>query len=944
MPARKSHDRPQATISAFFQPSQRSSSGKRAASPIHIDMSDEDERPAKKARRSETAYQSPEPLALYREGPASQRRFNGASPDKLESSFPPRQRTDAEIAAARERREAFKKKLLLDNNPFLRNRSVQPEPEPESHKAQGADSTDEDSDNAFKELSLMFSNTSKARGKTKKAVPATAAKKVKNPPVLGPSGESYTPLEIQVLQLKSENPGTVLMIEVGYKYKFFGDDAKVAAKELGMVAFTDRNFVVASIPSHRRDIHLKKYEDTKIYVHDIDSVDDLERYSPPPFLCLIEETKPGTTGEVSVGMITICPSTGDVVWDDFEDTLMRIELEFDNSNNMDKDETCSYTTNRVTSTEEWTFCPNYENVKPLYWVGIPHSLTSLVMLTAVVCSTSSSGDKIRIEHFEKAMSYVDAFQLVSDFYTNKTKAAIASENFKSGRLMAEVADFPKRVVIALAHAIQHLSSFSIADAFLETQFFNKFTTKAHMLLAANTLTNLEIYRNETDQSVKGSLLWVLDRTKTKFGARLLRSWIGRPLVDKRQAEPTLVLQDRVDAVEEIIESSSGKLATLRQILHRLPDLAKGLCRIQYGQCTPKELAALLPAFNKIALAFDQVGAPADVGFRSNLLNEIIFSLPKLKEPLKGLMDAVILKKAAEDKKAEMWAEPERYPKITDAEMAIQHVEVELDDQLKAIRKLLKMPSLKWTSVMGDEYLVEVKKSDNRPIPDHWVNHSKTKFYARYQPPVVRQKLEERSQYQETLQAESNAAFSSFLEEIASNHYSILRDAVNKLAIADCLLSLALVALQENYVRPTFTDDDSLEIVDGRHPMVEALRPDPFVANTILMGGSKPRSKIITGPNMGGKSSCVRMIGLIAIMAQIGSYVPAASVKLGLLDSVLTRMGASDDLARGRSTFMVEMSETSEILHSATSKSLVILDELGRGTSTFDGVSDTSLSS
>jgi len=223
-------------------------------------------------------------------------------------------------------------------------------------------------------------------------------------------------------------------------------------------------------------------------------------------------------------------------------------------------------------------------------------------------------------------------------------------------------------------------------------------------------------------------------------------------------------------------------------------------------------------------------------------------------------------------------------------------------------------------------------------------------------------------------AESSKAFQSFISEIAQDFYALLRDAVNKLATADCLLSLAQVALQANYVQPEFTDDNVLEIIDGRHPMVETLSSDPYMPNSIKMGDGEAMSKVITGPNMGGsvlfsgftflvsfsldtssKSCCVRMIALIALMAQIGSYVPAASVKIGLLDSILTRMGgmsailidhdgstkifskASDDLARGRSTFMVEMSETSEILHTATKNSLVILDELGRGTSTFDGV-------
>jgi DNA mismatch repair protein MSH3 len=160
---------------------------------------------------------------------------------------------------------------------------------------------------------------------------------------------------------------------------------------------------------------------------------------------------------------------------------------------------------------------------------------------------------------------------------------------------------------------------------------------------------------------------------------------------------------------------------------------------------------------------------------------------------------------------------------------------------------------------------------------------------RYHTLSVKGKIEELAQYKEALDVAAQAAFQSFLKEICS-HYNIMRSAVNNLAAADCLLSLALVALRDGYVKPEFTQDDALEIVDGRHPMIEALRPDPFVPNTVKMGNGAPRNKIITGPNMGGKSSCVRMIALIAIMAQIGSYVPAAYVRLGMLDSILTRMG------------------------------------------------------
>jgi DNA mismatch repair protein MSH3 len=170
--------------------------------------------------------------------------------------------------------------------------------------------------------------------------------------------------------------------------------------------------------------------------------------------------------------------------------------------------------------------------------------------------------------------------------------------------------------------------------------------------------------------------------------------------------------------------------------------------------------------------------------------------------------------------------------------------------------------------------------------------NRTKSLRRYHSPEVKRFIDELSRYREALNAEANKAFASFLNSIASDHYSVMRDVVNNLAIADCLLSLAYVAHQQGYVRPEFIEEDSLEIVEGRHPMIEALRMDPFVPNTLCIGGDYPRSSIITGPNMGGKSSAVRMVALIAIMAQIGSYVPAKAVKLGLLDGVFSRMGGA----------------------------------------------------
>ncbi|KAH9929644.1 muts domain V-domain-containing protein [Amylocystis lapponica] len=952
--------RDQATISSFFtQPTASHSSHTRSAgavhdSPIDLTLDSDSEAPPPKRQRTTTqstffSHSSASPRnaeasllrPLARNGGGTDRyRFDPTSRE-LESS-----QAATDEAETQRRREKAKNILLGKNAMFFRSAAdladaslnLASESEDDNEKEDASEISGEDSDKQFGAFLSMVH-----KSKTQKRRKGKQGSKNKKTEETGPSGKLYTRLELQVRDFKLQNPGTVLMFEVGYKIMFYGDDAKIASAELGIVCFPKRNFFIAMIPLHRREIHLKKLlskgykvgvvEQTETaalkklsdsrnelfarklthlytaatYVDELNSVDvdDLDPSSAPPLMCIVETPKGGmgTDERVCIGMIIISPSTGDVVWDEFEDNHMRTELE-----------------TRMVHTKP------YELLLPSKKLSKPSD-----KMISHFTEHSATDHKIRIERFKDNLQYTQAFSYLSNFYTDKTKAGMASDNYNSGKLMAAVADFPKLVVVALAHSVKYLSSFEVEDVLRETRFFAKFAERTHMLLNGNTLTNLEIYRNETDLTARGSLMWILDHTSTRFGARMLRSWVGRPLVD------THVLQCRIDAVEEIQSDTSPRLTVLRQLLRRLPDLARGLCRIQYGKCTPQELAVLLPAFDRVAAAFPPVARVADAGFRSELLNEVVAALPRLREPVRGLVDAVELRAAKEGKKERMWRDPDKYPEVDSLMMSIDVVESELEDELKNIRNVLKRPSLKYTTWNEEEYIVEVFKNENRVIPDNWQRISSTKKVERYRTPEVLKLLTQRAQYKEALAAQANKAYLAFLQDIAQNHYGLLRDAVNKLATADCLLSLALVAVQEGYVKPQFTNSDTLEIVQGRHPMVEALRSDPFVPNTVHMGAGQPGSKIITGPNMGGKSSAVRMMALCAIMAQIGSYVPAQSMKIGMLDGILTRMGASDELARGRSTFMVEMQETSDILQLATPKTLVILDELGRGTSTFDGM-------
>ncbi|KAI0637370.1 muts domain V-domain-containing protein [Trametes polyzona] len=965
----------QARISSFFSQSAgpgtptKTSNGKRGGSPIDLTLdSDEDVHapPPKKQKITTSTFFSPRRPAASAPKPATPTTKSGGHAEqwRFDPKSPNLSQRTTENATQREAHERAKK-ILLGSASLFGGRDHSGDVTPSSDVEEGPDAPvledeEDETEKKFSELMEMFSSSSsKAKPKGKRAATKKAAPPVAGPSrsksqkieEIGPSGRPYTPFELQVRELKAKHPGTVLMIQSGYKMLFFEEDAKIASKELGMVCFPKRNLLTAMIPLHRRDVHMKKLlsqgykvgiveqtetaalkkagdtrnelferEVTHLYtaatfVDDLNSLDELDPNAAPPLMCLLEEPRGGmgTDERVNIVMIAISPSTGDVVWDEFDDNHMRTELE-----------------TRMVHTKPYELLLPAKKLSPATEKMIKH-----------FTEHSHTEHRMRIERFSKPMAYTDAFALLSDFYRGKER----NVGEDKGHLMASIAEFSKLVVIALAQSLKYLTAFNVADALRETRFFARFTERTHMLLNANTLTNLEIYRNDTDYTTKGSLMWILDRTSTKFGARLLRSWVGKPLID------TQALRERTDAVEEILSNRSPRLTQLRELLRRLPDLARGLCRIQYGKCTPQELVVLLKAFRRVSTTFtpphpaqsQQAATAPSTGLKSQLLVGIVEALPRLRDAVKEVCDAVDFGAAEQGKEDAMWTDVDRYPELDSLNACIQVAESELMDELKAIRKAIKKPALQYTTWNGEEYVVEIRKDERREIPANWTLLSSTKYARRYHTPEVRAKLQERAQYKEALAAEAHRAFLSFLAEITDKHYALLRDAVNKLAVADCLFSLAQVAAQEGYARPEFVEthdgdaEDVLEIVEGRHPMIEALRTDPFVPNSLKIGGGETRHRIITGPNMGGKSSAVRMTALCAIMAQIGSYVPAKSMKLSLLDGVLTRMGASDELSRGRSTFMVEMQETSDILHMATSKTLVVLDELGRGTSTFDGM-------
>ena len=772
-----------------------------------------------------------------------------------------------------------------------------------------------------------------------------------------------TPLEKQVINIKRKHPDTVLIVEVGYKFRFFGEDARTAAKELSIVcipgkfrfddhpseAHLDR-FASASVPVHRLHVHVKRLVSaghkvgvvrqletaalkaagdnrsapferkltnlyTKgTYIDDVEGLDgpaedSLHRTSTTGYLLCLAESKTkgwGTNEKVHIGMVAVQPATGDIIYDDFEDGFMRTEVE-----------------TRLLHIAPCEFLV----------VGELSRSTDKLVRHLSASKTNVFGDKLRVEAIARPKDMTaKAYSHVANFYASKMSNSDPDTDAKSSSMLERVLRLPDDVTVCLSAMINHLSEYGLEHVLDLTKYFSPFSARSHMLLNGTTLTSLEIYQNQTDHGQKGSLFWTLDRTKTRFGQRLLRKWVGRPLLDRD------ALERRVAAVEELKDNPGkpfvGKLNSL--LAATKMDLEKSLIRIYYGRCSRPELLNVLTSMQKIATEFSMVKSPADAGFGSGIINDSVAALPGMLAGVICFLEKINPVAAKADDKYAFLRETEETESIEEHKLGIASVEHDLSEHRIVAAEKLKKRKIEFVTSAGIEYLIEVENAQLKNVPASWIKISGTKKLSRFHTPDVVRLLRERDQHKESLAAACDAAFSALLQDI-STHYQSFRDCVQALATLDCLLALADVASQPGYVKPDYTDGTCVVIEKGRHPMVEQLLLDGFVPNDTELRTEATRALLVTGPNMGGKSSYVRQVALIAIMGQIGSYVPAEAARLGMLDAVFTRMGAFDNMMAGESTFMVELSETSDILKQATSRSLVILDELGRGTSTHDGV-------
>lgn len=478
-----------------------------------------------------------------------------------------------------------------------------------------------------------------------------------------------------------------------------------------------------------------------------------------------------------------------------------------------------------------------------------------------------------------------------------------------------------------------LSAGALLQYLLETQKndlshmtrITPYTTGKYMMLDSSTRRNLELCETLREKQKRGSLLWVLDKTKTAMGARMLRKFIEQPLIEKQE------ILRRLDAVEELKQSAISR-EEIREYLSPVYDLERLITRITYGTANPRDLTAFagsLSMLPPIRYLLEEM--------ESSLLKDIYAELDPLEDLCTLVQNAIADEPPLAMKEGGIirdgYNEEVDTLRRAKSEGKDWLAKLEQDEREKTGIKTLR---IKYNKVFG--YYLEVTNSYKELVPDYYTRKQTLANAERYITPELKELEDTILGAEDKLYALEYELYCTIRDTIAAEVKRIQTTA-KAIASLDVFSSLALVAERNNYVRPKINESGKIDIKDGRHPVVEQMIPNgTFICNDTLLDDKKQRVSIITGPNMAGKSTYMRQAALIVLMAQIGSFVPASGADIGLVDRIFTRVGASDDLASGQSTFMVEMTEVANILRNATSKSLLILDEIGRGTSTFDGLS------
>ena len=708
-----------------------------------------------------------------------------------------------------------------------------------------------------------------------------------------------TPMRRQYNDIKEKNQDCILFFRLGDFYEMFDEDAKVAARELDLTLTTrDRNkpkeeqTPMCGVPYHSVDSYIARLVQKGYKVAICEQMED-----PALAKGIVERD---ITRIVTPGTVT-----ESCMLDESRNNYMgclygeggRIGLAF-----------CDVSTGAFFATvcaDAASTASELGRFSPSEVLRFGSSSHEEIIEDALFHRLNCCVDEGREEQFHKAA----AEELLERHF---------------GKSLAELGltGLPE-AIIASGSLLQTLLTLQKNDL-AHIRQLQYYTTGRFMELDMDARRNLELTETLRSKEKKGTLLWVLDKTHTAMGGRMLRSWLEKPLLDPVE------IDRRQRAVEELVGSTISR-GELTEALRDVTDLERVMTRVVTGTVNCRDLLGLARGLRALPEVKKQL-LSMDASLLQRLGNEIdpltdcadMIESTIVDEPPLTVREGGIIRPGAN-------ADADKLRDIMQGGTStIAAIEASEKDKT-GIRTL----KVSYNRVFG--YYIEVSKSFVGQVPDYYIRKQTLTNCERYITPELKELEEQVLTAKERLTALEYQIFTQLREHLAAQAARV-QTAAAAVAAADTLCSLATVAVKQGYCRPEITLGSEISIRDGRHPVVEQMLKDAlFVPNDTELGAKDNQVSIITGPNMAGKSTYMRQVALIVLMAQMGSFVPARSARIGIVDRVFTRIGASDDLASGQSTFMVEMAEVASILKYATSKSLLILDEIGRGTSTYDGM-------
>ena len=711
-------------------------------------------------------------------------------------------------------------------------------------------------------------------------------------------GRGMTPMMEQYHRIKSQHPGRILLYRMGDFYETFYDDAVVASRTLG-IALTTRGksqgepVPLAGVPHHSVNTYIHRLLRAGHSVALCEQMEDPAEAKGvvrrevteviTPGTVAIEEFLPEDRGSYCLSLLIGAESVGYALGD--------------------------ISTGEFLTGED----------PPAVVLGLPSRFRVREVLFPESSETSPLLDELR--NLQPDLHYTP--RPAWDFLDEEAEATLRKHFEAAGSVQLgfrENENASRRASGGLISYFHELKSVDLA--YLDRiQFLRDEET---MVLDRVTVENLELMRPLRGDDPRSTLFHLLNRCETRMGARLLSRWLLAPLMD------LAAITARLDAVEALL-GDAGLRETLGGLLKRATDLERLVGRLSGRQGRPRDLKALestlalLPELREL-LASASVPLLVDLreGIRELEALRELLARALVAEPPAKLSDGGIIAKGYD-------AELDRLRGLSkDGRSWILGLQ-EQERERTGIAKL----KIGYNRVFG--YYIEVSKGQADKVPEDYLIKQQLTGSLRYATPELKSREEEILGAEERLLKREQALFEELRERAYAEHLALQADA-RILASLDVLRTLAELALRNRYVRPRIGMDTRLDIQDGRHPVVEALLDGDFIPNDLELNPAREQILLLTGPNMGGKSTYLRQVALIVLMAQMGSFVPATAARVGITDKIFTRVGASDNLARGQSTFLIEMEETATILRNLSSRSLVIMDEIGRGTSTYDGLS------